>query len=160
MPAFTLAPVRKASIQLSLRPSGVLPRNSATLTGAVLGDRCKSRCRRNLWKAAVLGKRCEGRPQAQHHGGQHHDGEDERRSHGGRDADAGDFETSSAGRRQRGTERRLSPVPVDISPNDQRPNGQPFSSRLSSFTKRQSVPLAMILPGVDLIMPASRSRSA
>jgi hypothetical protein len=36
--------------------------------------------------------------------------------------------------------------------------GQPFSSRLSSLTKRQFVPSAMILPGADLIMPASRSR--
>src|SRR5262252_2224638 len=35
-----------------------------------------------------------------------------------------------------------------------------LSSRLSSFQKRQSVPSAMILFGLDLIMPASRSRSA
>jgi hypothetical protein len=39
-------------------------------------------------------------------------------------------------------------------------HGQPFSSRLSSFQWRQSVPSAMILFGLDLIMPASRSRSA
>ena len=37
---------------------------------------------------------------------------------------------------------------------------QPFSSRLSSFQWRQSVPSARILFGLDLIMPASRSRSA
>ena len=37
---------------------------------------------------------------------------------------------------------------------------QPFSSRLSSLKKRQSVPWAMILLGADLIMPASRSRRA
>ena len=35
-----------------------------------------------------------------------------------------------------------------------------FSSRLSSFRKRQSVPWAMISCGVDLIMPTSCSRSA
>ena len=39
------------------------------------------------------------------------------------------------------------------------PHGQLFSSRLSSFQKRQSVPSAMILLGLDLIIPASRSRS-
>ena len=41
-------------------------------------------------------------------------------------------------------------------------NGGPaqvFSSRLSSLKKRQSVPCAMILLGVDLIMPASCSRN-
>jgi hypothetical protein len=38
-------------------------------------------------------------------------------------------------------------------------HGQPFSSRLSSLKKRQSVPCVMILLGVDLIMPASCSRS-
>ena len=38
--------------------------------------------------------------------------------------------------------------------------GRGVSSRLSSFRKRQSVPLAMIFCGVDLIMPTSRSRSA
>jgi hypothetical protein len=37
---------------------------------------------------------------------------------------------------------------------------QAFSSRLSSFRKRQLVPSAMILLGLDLIMPASWSRSA
>ena len=37
---------------------------------------------------------------------------------------------------------------------------QVFSSRLSSFQKRQSVPSARILFGPDLIKPASRSRSA
>src|ERR1700687_4850623 len=37
---------------------------------------------------------------------------------------------------------------------------QLFSSRLSSLKKRQSVPSAMILLGLDLIIPASRSRSA
>ena len=36
---------------------------------------------------------------------------------------------------------------------------QLFSSRLSSLKKRQSVPCPMILLGVDLIMPASCSRS-
>ena len=35
-----------------------------------------------------------------------------------------------------------------------------FSSRLSSFRKRQSVPSAMIFCGLTLIMPASRMRSA
>ena len=34
-----------------------------------------------------------------------------------------------------------------------------FVSRLSSFQKRQSVPSAMILFGLDVIIPASRSRS-
>src|SRR5437764_1647657 len=37
---------------------------------------------------------------------------------------------------------------------------QPFSSRLSSLKKLQFVPCTRILLGVDLIMPASRSRSA
>ena len=37
---------------------------------------------------------------------------------------------------------------------------QPFSSRFTSLRKRQSVASAMILLGFDLIMPASRSRSA
>ena len=35
-----------------------------------------------------------------------------------------------------------------------------FSSRLSSLRKRQSVPSAMILFGLDVIMPASCRRSA
>jgi len=35
-----------------------------------------------------------------------------------------------------------------------------FSSRLSSFRKRQSVPSAMIFCGLDRIRPASCSRSA
>jgi len=38
--------------------------------------------------------------------------------------------------------------------------GQLFSSRFNSLKKRQSVPSAMILLGVDLIMPASCNRSA
>ena len=42
--------------------------------------------------------------------------------------------------------------------DERRPHAQPFSSRLSSLKKRQSVPCAMILLGFDLIMPASRSR--
>jgi hypothetical protein len=37
---------------------------------------------------------------------------------------------------------------------------QPFSSRLSSLRKRQSVASAIILLGVSLIMPTSRRRSA
>jgi hypothetical protein len=41
----------------------------------------------------------------------------------------------------------------------ERRGNQPFSSRLSWLKKRQSVPSAMILLGVDLIMPTSRSRS-
>ena len=40
-----------------------------------------------------------------------------------------------------------------------RPHCQLFSSRLSSFRKRQSAASAMILFGVDLIMPASRNRN-
>ena len=40
------------------------------------------------------------------------------------------------------------------------PSLQVFSSRFSSFKKRQSVPLAMIVFGSDLIMRASYSRSA
>ena len=44
--------------------------------------------------------------------------------------------------------------------DERRPHAQPFSSRLSSLKNRQSVPSAMILLGFDLIMPASRSRSA
>ena len=36
---------------------------------------------------------------------------------------------------------------------------QLFSSRFSSLKKRQSVPCAMIVLGLDLIMPTSRSRS-
>ena len=39
------------------------------------------------------------------------------------------------------------------------PHGQLFSSRLSSLKKRQSLPAAMILFGLDLIIPASRSRN-
>jgi hypothetical protein len=44
-------------------------------------------------------------------------------------------------------------------PQKDRSDGQPFSSRLSSLRKRQFVPSAIILPGANLIMPASRSRS-
>ena len=44
--------------------------------------------------------------------------------------------------------------------DERRPHAQPFSSRLSSLRNRQSVASAMILLGFDLIMPASRSRSA
>ena len=43
---------------------------------------------------------------------------------------------------------------------ERRPSAQPFSSRLSWLKKRQSVPCAMILLGVDLIMPASYNRNA
>ena len=44
--------------------------------------------------------------------------------------------------------------------DERRPHVQPFNSRLSSLRNRQSVASAMILLGFDLIMPASRSRSA
>jgi len=43
---------------------------------------------------------------------------------------------------------------------ERRPSIHPFSSRLSSLRKRQSVASAMSLLGVSLIMPASRNRSA
>src|SRR5262245_7958926 len=51
---------------------------------------------------------------------------------------------------------RASPLLSDSNAGDPR---QPFSSRLSSLKKRQSVPSARILLGVALIRPASRSRS-
>src|SRR6266487_593933 len=44
--------------------------------------------------------------------------------------------------------------------NDRHQHDQPFSSRLSSFRKRQSVASARILLGLTLIMPAWCSRSA
>ena len=47
----------------------------------------------------------------------------------------------------------------DHGEDDRRPHHQPLSSSLSSLKNRQSVACARILLGVDLIMPASRSRS-
>src|SRR4029450_13049016 len=44
--------------------------------------------------------------------------------------------------------------------NEHRPHAQLFSSCFSSLKNRQSVPCAMILLGLDLMMPASRRRKA
>ena len=45
------------------------------------------------------------------------------------------------------------------SPGVQRPLAHVFNSRLISLRKRQSVPVAMIFCGLDLIIPPSRSRN-
>ncbi len=52
------------------------------------------------------------------------------------------------------------PLSLELSRYERCQHGQPFSSRLSSLKNRQSVPAAMILAGLDLIMPASRNRRA
>jgi multiple sugar transport system substrate-binding protein len=65
--------------------------------------------------------------------------------------------TSSWGSSPRGPERAPK---ARADPWVDRAEAQAFSSRLSSFRKRQSVPSARIAFGVDLIMPTSRSRSA